>query len=221
MTGTDAPSERTRVQRAPQRAAYDRATIEAILDEGLTCHVGFAVEGQPYVIPTNYGRVGDRLYLHGSSASRMLRSLRDGIPVCVTVTLLDGLVLARSAYHHSMNYRSVVVLGTAVEVTDPAERLLGLEAVSEHVLRGRWREVRPPSDKELRATMVLRLPVTETSAKIRTGPPLDDEEDYALPCWAGVIPLQLAPQPPVPDPRLAAGIALPASVREYRRPQPR
>lgn len=219
MAEATAPSERTRVRRVPQRGVYDRATIEAILDEGLVCHVGFVVEGQPYVIPTNYGRVGDRLYLHGSPASRMLRSLRDGLPVCVTVTLLDGLVLARSAYHHSMNYRSVVVLGTAVEVTDPAERLLGLEAVSEHVLRGRWAEVRPPSDKELRATMVLRLPISEASAKIRTGPPLDDEEDYALPCWAGVLPLQLTTQPPVPDPRLAAGTALSPAARHYRRPQ--
>ncbi|MBI2528957.1 MAG: pyridoxamine 5'-phosphate oxidase family protein [Candidatus Rokubacteria bacterium] len=221
MTGANAPSERTQVRRVPERAAYDRATIEAILDEGLVCHVAFVVKGQPYVIPTNYGRIGDRLYLHGSAASRMLRSLRDGVPVCVTVTILDGLVLARSAYHHSMNYRSVVVLGTAVEVTDPAERLEGLEAVSEHVLPGRWREVRQPSVKELRATMVLRLPISEASAKIRTGPPLDDEEDYALPCWAGVLPLRLAVQPPVPDPRLAAGIALPASAREYRRPRAR
>jgi hypothetical protein len=219
MATTDAPSQRTQVRRVPQRAAYDRATIEAILDEGLVCHVGFAVDGQPYVIPMNYGRAGEHLYLHGSQASRLLRSLRDGVPVCATVTLLDGLVLARSAYHHSMNYRSVVVVGTAVEATDPAERLAALEAISEHVLRGRWREVRPPSDKELRGTMVLRLPIAEASAKIRTGPPLDDEEDYALPCWAGVLPLRLAPAEPVPDPRLGAGIAPPGPVSRYRRPQ--
>ncbi len=221
MATTDAPSGRTEVRRVPQRAAYDRATIEAILDEGLVCHVGISVDGQPYVIPMNYGRAGDRLYLHGSQASRLLRSVGSGVPVCVTVTLLDGLVLARSAYHHSMNYRSVVILGNAAEVTDPAERLAALEAISEHVLRGRWREVRPPSDKELKATMVLRLPIAEASAKARTGPPLDDEEDYRLPCWAGVIPLRLTPEAPVPDPRLAAGIAPPPPVHGYRRPQAR
>jgi hypothetical protein len=214
-----AVTPRTRVQRQPKRASYDWSTIAAILDEGLVCHAGFVVEGQPYVIPINYGRVDRTLYLHGSPASRMLRTLARGVPACVTVTLLDGLVLARSAYHHSMNYRSVVVLGTAVEVTEEAERLAGLRAVSEHVLRGRWDDVRPPAAGELRATLVLRLPIEEASAKVRTGPPVDDEEDYALPCWAGVLPLGQVAGEPVPDPRLAAGTPVPAAVRRYRRPQ--
>src|SRR5882724_5651059 len=171
------PTPRTRVRRLPQRAAYDEATIHAILDNGLVCHIGFVHEGQPFVLPTTYARLGDALVLHGSAASRMLRGLRDGIPICVTVTLLDGLVLARSAFHHSMNYRSVVVLGVAAEVTDEAEKVRGLEAIVEHVVPGRWREVRPPSAQELRATMVLRLPVVEASAKVRSGGPLDAAED--------------------------------------------
>ncbi len=212
-----APTARTRVERVPQRASYDRATIEAILDEGLVCHVGFVADGQPYVIPTIYGRAGDRLYLHGSPVSRMLRTLAGGVPACVTVTLLDGLVLARSAFHHSMNYRSVVLLGSAVLVTDEAERLAALEAIAEHVVRGRWAQVRGPNEQELRATAVLRLPIAEASAKVRTGPPVDDEEDYALPCWAGVIPLALTPGAPVADPRLAPGIAPPPAIRDYRR----
>lgn len=211
------PTARTRVERVPKRASYDRATIEAILDEGLVCHVGFVADGQPYVIPTTYGRAGDRLYLHGSSASRMLQTLAGGLPACVTVTLLDGLVLARSAFHHSMNFRSVVLLGTAVLVTNQAERMAALEAIAEHVVRGRWAEVRGPNEQELGATAVLRLPIAEASAKIRTGPPVDDEEDYAFPCWAGVIPLALTPGPPVPDPRLAPGIAPPPAIRDYRR----
>lgn len=211
------PTERTRVRRAPARAAYDRATIDAILDEGLCCHVGFAVDGQPYVIPANYARLGDQLYIHGSAASRMVRTLASGVPVCVTVSLLDGVVLARSAFNHSMNYRSVVVLGTAAEVVDPGERLTALEALVEHMLGGRWREVRPPSAKELRATKVLRLPLTEASAKIRSGPPGDDAEDLARACWAGVIPLRLEAKSPVADPRLPAGIEPPAAVCAYRR----
>jgi len=194
-----APTERTRVRRLPARGAYDRATIDPILDEALVCHVGFVHDGQPFVLPTTYARVGDALYLHGSAASRMLRGLRDGIPMCVTVTLLDGLVFARSAFHHSMNYRSVVLLGTATEVVEPAERLIGLEAIVEHMARGRWAEVRPPNEKELKATMVLRLPLAEASAKVRTGGPLDDAEDMGWPCWAGHVPLRLTPLAAVPD----------------------
>jgi len=200
------------VRRLPTRACYDRATIDAILDEALVCHVGFAVDGQPYVIPTTYARIGRQLYIHGSAASRMLRTLAKGAPVCVTVTLLDGLVLARSAFHHSMNYRSVVILGTAVEVSDPDERLAALEAIVEHMLAGRWRQVRPPSERELWATSVLRLPVDEVSAKIRSGPPLDDADDLGQPCWAGVVPLRLAAATPLPDAHLPAGVEPP--VRE-------
>lgn len=192
-------TERTRLRRLPARGAFDRATIDAILDEGLVCHVGFVQDGQPYVIPTAYARVDDAVYVHGSAASRMLRGLRAGVPVSVTVTLLDGLVLARSAFHQSMNYRCVVILGTAVEVTDEAERLAALEAIVEHVIPGRWREVRGPTAQELRATMVLRIPIVEASAKIRTGGPLDDAEDMAWPCWAGHIPLRLTALAPVPD----------------------
>jgi nitroimidazol reductase NimA-like FMN-containing flavoprotein (pyridoxamine 5'-phosphate oxidase superfamily) len=202
-------SERTRVRRLPARACYDQAAIDAILDEALVCHVGFAVDGQPYVIPMNYARVGRQLYIHGSAASRMLRTLATGAPVCVTVTLLDGLVLARSAFHHSMNYRSVVILGTAVEVSDPDERLAALRAIVEHILAGRWREVRPPNERELQATSVLRLPLDEVSAKIRSGPPLDDADDLGRPCWAGVIPLRLAAATPLPDAHLPAGVEPP------------
>ncbi len=193
------PSERTRVRRLPARASYERATIDAILDEGLVCHVGFVHEGQPFVLPTTYARVGDALYLHGSAASRMLRGLAGGIPVCVTVTLLDGLVFARSAFHHSMNYRSVVILGVASEVGETAERLGALRAIVEHPAPGRWTAVRPPSEQELRATLVLRLPIAEASAKIRTGGPLDDADDLGWPCWAGHVPLRVVALPPVPD----------------------
>jgi nitroimidazol reductase NimA-like FMN-containing flavoprotein (pyridoxamine 5'-phosphate oxidase superfamily) len=206
-------SPRTTVRRLPKRGAYDRATIEAILDEALICHVGFIVDGQPMVIPTIHARVDDALYFHGSVASRMLRSLEQGVPACVTVTLLDGLVLARSAFHHSMNYRSVVVLGTATAVVDREEKRRVLDALVEHVMKGRSADARPPSEAELNATMVLRLPITEASAKIRTGPPLDDEEDYALPVWAGVLPLELTPLEPVADPRMTAGIPLPRYLR--------
>lgn len=194
------PTERTRVRRLPARATYDRAMVNAILDEALVCHVGFHVDGQPYVIPTTYARVDQQLYIHGSAASRMLRALTGGVPVCVTVTILDGLVLARSAFHHSMNYRSVVILGTAVEVTNPEERFAALQAIVEHIRPGRWREVRLPNERELRATSVLRLPLEEVSAKVRSGPPLDDAEDLDRPCWAGVIPLRLLEGVPVPDP---------------------
>ena len=210
-------TERTTVRRMPKRASYEQAVVEAILDEGLICHVGFVVDGQPYVIPTIHARVGDRLYIHGSAASRMLRAVQEGIPVCVTVTVLDGLVLARSAFHHSLNYRSVMILGTAVEVTEQTERLAALKAVVEHVVPQRWADVRWPSEQELKATLVLKLPIAEVSAKVRTGPPLDDEGDYQLPCWAGEVPLRLVAQMPVPDPRLDPQTVPPTYVRDYCR----
>ena len=208
---------RTTLRRLPKRGCFDRAAVNAILDEGLVCHVGFAAEDQPFVIPTTYAREGERLLIHGSAASRMLRTLAEGVPVCVTVTLLDGLVLARSAFHHSMNYRSVVVLGTAVEVTDPAAKEAALTAIVEHVVRGRSAQVRPPTALELKATTVLALPIDEASAKVRSGPPIDDEEDYTLACWAGVLPLTLVPGAPVSDPRLPAGTPAPANVTRYSR----
>ena len=208
---------RTQVRRLPQRGAYDRQTAYAILDEGLVCHMGFVHEGQPYVIPTGYGRQGDFIYVHGSAASRMLRTIEQGVPVCVSVTLLDGLVLARSAFHHSMNYRSVVVLGTAEKITGDDEKLRALRAIVDHLLPGRWEEVRPPNDNELLATSVLRVPLEEASAKVRTGPPLDDDEDMGLSCWAGVIPMTLTPGAPLDDPTLAPGILPSAAVESYRR----
>lgn len=211
-------TERTAVRRLPKRASYDRGVLNAILDEGLVCHVGFVAAGQPFVIPTTYGRVGDVLYVHGSAASRMLKELKEGIPVCLTVTHLDGLVLARSAFHHSMNYRSAMVLGTAHEVTDPEERWTALRAIVEHVVPGRWAETRQPSANEIRATLVLRLAIDEASAKIRTGPPVDDDADYALPVWAGELPIRATFLPAVADPRLPPEIPLPAHVRGYRRP---
>ena len=210
-------SERTRIHRMPKRASYDVAVVEAILAEGLYCHVGFSVDGQPYVIPTIYARVEDRLYIHGSAASRMLGAIGGRMPVCVTVTLLDGLVLARSGFHHSMNYRSVVVLGQAAEVTDSDEKMAALKAIVDHVMVGRWEDVREPSAQELKATSVIRVPLEEVSAKIRTGPPVDDEEDYQLDCWAGEVPLRLVPEQPVADPQLRAGIALPAYAKDYKR----
>lgn len=217
MSGTGTPTPRTRVLREPHRGIYDRPAANDILDEAYICHVGFVAEGQPYVIPTAYGRDGDRLYIHGSAASRMLRNLEQGIPVCVTVTLLDGLVLARSIFNHSMNYRSVVVLGMATAVTDPEEKLKALRIVSEHILPGRWKDIRQPTEKELKATAVLSLPITEFSAKVRTGPPIDDEEDYSFPTWAGVIPLEIAPQRPIEDPRLEPGREAPEYVKHYSR----
>ncbi|HWX86947.1 MAG TPA: pyridoxamine 5'-phosphate oxidase family protein [Solirubrobacteraceae bacterium] len=190
----------------PARACYERETIEAILDEGLIAHVGFAVEGEPYVIPTLHARVGEQVYFHGSSASRTVRALAAGAQMCLTVTLLDGLVLARSAVHHSVNYRSVVVLGQARPIEQPVEKMAAIEAFTERLIPGRWEEVRAPTAKELKAIQVLSLPLDEASAKLRTGPPLDDEEDYALDTWAGVIPLQSATGEPVPDARLAEGV---------------
>jgi len=208
---------RTTLKRLPQRGSHDLDVIHAILDEGLLCHVGFVHEGQPYVIPTTYVRVGDHLYLHGAVASRMLTTMGRGAAVCVEVTLVDALVLGRSAMHHSMNYRSVVILAEAREVTDIAEKRRALHALVEHVVPGRMAEVRRPSPNEIAGTRVLSLPITEASAKIRTGPPIDDEEDYALPFWAGEVPLKMVAGPPVPDPRLAPGIAAPATVTGYRR----
>jgi len=211
------PSARTRVVREGERGVYDRATVYKVLDEGFLCHVGFVVEGQPFVIPTSYGRAGDHLYIHGSAASRMLRQLDRGVPVCVTVTLLDGLVLARSIFNHSMNYRSVVVLGTAVAVVDAQEKLAALERLAEHILPGRWAESRQPNARELKATSVMRVPIAEFSAKIRQGPPIDDEEDYDFPVWAGVIPLPMVAGTPMPDPRLHAAYPLPSYIANYSR----
>ena len=210
-------SARTRVKRLPARGAYDRETIDAILDEGMICHVGFVVDGQPYVIPTGYARVGDNVYIHGSSASRMLRRLAEGVDVCVTVTLLDGLVLARSAFHHSMNYRSVVLLGRAELVDERDEKIMALEAFTEHIIPGRWAEVRWPSELELKATTVLRLAIDEASAKIRTGDPKDDAEDYEMKVWAGVLPLATVPGEAIPDSKGDPAIQPPQYVLKYRR----
>lgn len=208
---------RSKIRRVPQRGHYDRQLVYQILDEGLICHVGFAVDGQPFVIPTAYGRVEDQLYIHGSPASRMLKSMQQGIPVCITVTLLDGLVLARSAFHHSMNYRSVVLFGTAVPVLEPDLKLTALQAFTEHIVPGRWDEVRPPNSQELAGTLVLALPIAEASAKVRTGPPKDDEADYQLPVWAGEIPLQVQAKGLIPDPLLPADTPIPTYVSRYQR----
>ena len=211
-------TSRNRVRRLPARGAYDRATVYSILDEAIVCHAGFVVDGRPFVIPMTYGRRGDTLYLHGSVASRILRSLSGGIDVCVTVTLLDGLVLARSVFHHSLNYRSVVVFGTASEVVSAEEKLDALEALTEHIAPGRWAATRGPSDAEMKATTVLAIPLSEASAKIRKGPPVDDEDDYGLPVWAGVVPLKLTADAPVPDDRLHAEASpLPDALSEFQR----
>lgn len=211
------PTERTQLQRLPDRAAYDSETVFRILDEGFVCHIGFAVDGQTFVIPTGYARIGDRLYIHGSAASRMLRTLAGGVQVCVTVTLLDGLVLARSAFHHSMNYRSVVILGRATRVEGREEKLRALEAFTDHIIPGRWKAVRQPNESEMKATTVLALPLTEVSAKIRAGPPKDEPEDYRLPIWAGVLPLRLVTSAPLADSRIDPGIPPPSYVRGYAR----
>jgi len=210
-------TERTKLKRLPKRGHFDRETVYAILDEGFICHVGFNVNDQPYVIPTGYARAGDKLYIHGSQASRMLRSLAGGIDACVTVTIIDGLVLARSAFHHSMNYSSVLVFGRATVVDEPREKYEALVALSEHIVRGRWADAREPNEEELIQTTVLELPIEEASAKIRTGPPLDDEEDYALPIWAGVVPLKLVAGEPIKDPRLSTEIPVPDYAARYKR----
>src|SRR5580700_10238697 len=218
-SSSSAPSLRTRVVREPQRAVYDREVVYQILDEGFLCHVGFVADGQPFVIPTSYGRGGDVLYIHGSAASRMLRNLDQGVRVCITVTLVDGLVLARSVFNHSMNYRSVVILGTATLVGDPAEKLAALRALSERIIPHRWDDARQPNDKELKATSVLRLPINEFSAKVRVGPAVDDEEDYAFPTWAGVIPLEMTVGAAIRDERCEQD--LPGYLKNYsRRPAP-
>jgi uncharacterized protein len=217
MTESTASTERTRVIREPHRGVYDRETVYQILDEGFICHVGFAVDGQPFVIPTGYGRSGDHLYIHGSAASRMLRRLNEGVPVCVMVTLLDGIVFARSIFNHSMNYRSAMVLGTAVLIEDRAAKLEALRILSEHIAPGRWKDVRQPSEQELKATSVLRLPIEEFSGKVRQGPPIDDEEDLTFPTWAGVLPLSLRTGTPINDPELKPDLAVPEYVMNYRR----
>jgi nitroimidazol reductase NimA-like FMN-containing flavoprotein (pyridoxamine 5'-phosphate oxidase superfamily) len=211
------PTPRTRVIREAERGVYDRAAAYRILDEGFICHVGFIADGQPFVIPTSYGRKDHNLYIHGSAASRMLRNLNEGMPVCVTVTLLDGLVLARSIFNHSMNYRSVVVLGKAAAIDDPAEKLQALRILSEHILPGRWNDSRQPNQRELKATMILRMPIEEFSAKIRQGPPMDDEEDYAFATWAGVIPLEMRVGEPIRDPRPDMVRDCPQYVTNYKR----
>ncbi len=211
-----APTERTRIVREPHRGVYDRETIYKILDEGLVCHVGFSPGGQPFVIPTLYARIADAIYFHGSAASRMLRSVNDSANVCLTVTLTDGIVLARSVFNHSMNYRSVVALGKAILVDAPAEKLDALRAFTEKILPGRWNDARQPNEKELKSTSILRLPLTEVSAKARVGPPEDDAPDYALSVWAGVIPLSVVAEAPVRDEKCDIGIPLPSYAANYK-----
>lgn len=209
-------TKRTELRRLPKRGSHEPEVIHAILDAAFLAHIGFQVNGQPFVIPTLFGREGEMLYLHGSAASRMLRELETGMPACVTVTLVDGLVLARSAFHHSMNYRSVIAFGTARKIEDQAHKLRALRVVSEHVIANRWDDVRAPSEKELKATAVIEFSIEEASAKIRQGPPIDDEEDYSLPIWAGVLPLSLVAEKPVPDPRLADGVEPPPYLVRFR-----
>ena len=217
MTESFTPTERTRVIREPHRGIYEREAIYKILDEGMVCHVGFSPEGQPFVIPTLYTRVGDAIYFHGSAASRMLRGAASGVAVCITVTLTDGLVLARSVFNHSMNYRSVVALGKATLVDAPAEKLEALRAFTEKILPGRWEEARQPNEKELKATSILKLPLNEVSAKVRSGPVQDDEEDYALKVWAGIVPLHMQAGAPVRDGRCDPAIPVPRYAADYRR----
>jgi nitroimidazol reductase NimA-like FMN-containing flavoprotein (pyridoxamine 5'-phosphate oxidase superfamily) len=217
MSQTQMPTPRTRLVREAERGVYDRETAYRILDDGFLCHVGFVADGQPFVIPTSYGRKDDRLYIHGSAASRTLRQLKEGVPVCVTVTLLDGLVLARSIFNHSMNYRSVVILGKATPVDDPLEKVEALRLLSEHIIAGRWADARQPNERELKATLVMRVPIEEFSAKVRTGPPVDDEDDYSFPTWAGVVPLETVSRPPINDPRLDPQYEAPPYAAHYAR----
>ena len=214
---TFTPTDRTVLTRLPNRAEYDHAVVYQILDEGFICSVGFVVDDKPVVIPTSYARIENDLYIHGSAASRMLRSLEQGIDVCVTVMLIDGLVLARSAFHHSINYRSVMIFGNAKIVDNPDEKIKALHAFTDHVVPGRWEDVRQPNESEMRATRVLKLRLIEVSAKVRTGPPIDDEEDYELPVWAGVVPLKLTASAPISDERLPRGIQPPTYAKEYVR----
>jgi nitroimidazol reductase NimA-like FMN-containing flavoprotein (pyridoxamine 5'-phosphate oxidase superfamily) len=215
MSDPQAPTQRTRVVREPDRGVYDRETAYRILDEAFLCHVGFVVDGQPLVIPTSFGRKEDSLYIHGSAASRMLRQMKAAVPAWVTVTLLDGLVLARSVFNHSMNYRSVVILGRATLVENPEEKLAALRVLAEHILPGRWDDARHPNERELKATLVLRVPIEEFSSKVRTGPPIDDEEDYSFPTWAGVIPLEMTIGKAINDPRLDSDRTVPDYVGNY------
>jgi nitroimidazol reductase NimA-like FMN-containing flavoprotein (pyridoxamine 5'-phosphate oxidase superfamily) len=215
------PTPRTTVKRMAKRAAYERAAIHSILDRAIVCHVGFVSDGAPSVLPTLHARIGERLYLHGSAASHMLGIAAGGAEICVTVTMIDGLVLARSAFHHSVNYRSAVIFGRAVRVDDRAQKLAAMRALVEHVAPGRWAGTREPNEKEIAATLILEMPIAEASAKIRTGGPIDDAADYALPHWAGVIPLTLAASVAIADARLARSIPLPAHVAQYRTPDER
>jgi uncharacterized protein len=211
------PTDRTQVKRLPKRGRYDEETVYRILDSAFVCHVGFSIDSQPFVIPTNYGRSCNTLYLHGSAASRMLKTLSEGVPVCVTVTHVDGLVLARSAFHHSVNYRSVMILGTARLVDNPAEKNEALRLFTEHVMKGRWDDVRQPTEQELKATTVLALPLEEVSAKVRSGGPVDDEADYTLPVWAGVLPLETVAKSPEPDALRKNDPPLPDYLKSYSR----
>jgi nitroimidazol reductase NimA-like FMN-containing flavoprotein (pyridoxamine 5'-phosphate oxidase superfamily) len=212
-----AKTEKNNIKRLPKRGHYDRETIYRILDEALICHVGFVDSGQPYVIPTNFARVGDSIILHGAKASRLLKHIEAGNPICVEVTIVDGLVLARSVFHHSVNYRSVVVFGSGRLLLNVQEKLAALEAVSEHLVPGRWKEARRPNQKELNATSVVRIRIDEASAKVRLGPPVDEEEDYALPVWAGVLPLQETPLSPIPDELQSQDLAVPGYIANYSR----
>src|SRR5215469_6437046 len=217
MSEPKMPTARTRVVRESERGIYDRNAVYRILDEGFICHVGFVVDGQPFVIPTAYERKDANLYVHGSAVSRMLRQMKEGVAVCVTVTLLDGLVLARSVFNHSMNYRSVVILGKATLVQDQEEKLISLRLLSEHIIPGRWGDARQPNERELKATSVLRIPIEEYSAKVRTGPPIDDAEDQCFPAWAGVIPLEMRAGEAIGDSGLNPTRETPVYVRHYGR----
>jgi len=213
------PTERTKVRRKPDRGRYDHKLIYSILDEAFVCHVGFIADGQPFVVPTNYVRVGDKLFLHGSKASRLMKTLASGAPFCLSVTLLDGIVFAPSATGHSVNYRSVVVIGKAEPIDDPQAKLAAMRDFVEYVIRGRWASVRPPSEQELRGTMVLAVPLKEVSAKVRTGPAVDGDENYATSVWTGVLPFRWTPGTPVPDPRGNSSIPVPENILHYSRPQ--
>jgi uncharacterized protein len=213
------PTERTRIRRKPERGSYDRELIHSILDEAFVCHVAFIVDGLPFLVPTNYVRVGDKLFLHGSTASRLMKTLASGAPFCLSVTLLDGIVCAPSATGHSVNYRSVVVMGKAELVEGETAKLAAMRDFVEYVIRGRWATVRPPTEQELKGTMVLAVPLVEVSAKVRTGFAVNDDEDYATPTWTGVIPMKWSSQEPVPDPRGNPRTPAPANILRYSRPQ--